>query len=376
MSTDRETKWICSFQRGGVLPLLLMLLATSGLLWLGNTSYEKWNEAQFLTETDLLLKDAKHALVAYALAYSDNYQPSGAGVGHFPCPDLDPVDDGVLSNDGPNPPCGSSTRQIGRLPRQTFTFGSPDPRETDVSLMQKRIEFYSQLSLRDQQPWYVVSSAFVNNPYGTPVNTQTRGTLHVDGQDNIVAIVIAPGVALSHQYSLRPGDAAAYYLEGENADGDVRFSRKLSSQSNDRMAFITAAELLPLMEKRVIAIVVRWLQDFYQEHCIAGSDCYPFAAMDTQCEQGRFKGSLPFLTGNCAQSLTQFGLLDATPLERHWFLRNEWHTLIRYELSPECLRSYEKACSIDVSYGMNSEDRQSVVSVHPGTTPISQASTF
>lgn len=352
-------------QRGHVLALLLIFLAGFGALWMGQTSPTLSRITPSDLETSQSLISAKRSLVAYALSYADNYQPAGAGIGHMPCPDLDPIDDGITSNDGPDPPCGLHQRQIGRLPRQTFTFSSPDPTEAGSNVRDKRIAFYQEQSLRDQQLWYVVSSAFVNNPHSTVVNAATKGTLSVDGQDDVVAIVIAPGAALGRQHLSRPGDDLAYYLEDENADGDLVYSRKRTHSSNDRLIYITGSELSRLMEKRVVAIVVHWLEAFYHQHCRLDSECYPFAAEGTVCEQGRLSGRLPLLTGDCSRALSESGLLDETPIEQHWFPRNQWHTLIQYSLAAVCLQSINQPCLIDVSYGSEREDGLSMISVRP-----------
>ncbi len=353
------------FQRGSALPLLLLLLAGSGILWFGKTTVNAPNKVQNQHETSMMLMAAKRALMAFAIAYSDNYQASGAGIGHLPCPDLDPIDDGVLTNDGPNPPCGQQARQIGRLPRQTYTYASPDPEEPGADRLGKRIEFYSMRSLRDEQPWYVVSSAFVNNPHTTIVNSLTKGTLSVDGQDDIAAIVIAPGPALHAQHQYRPGNSIKDYLEGTNADGDTVYTAKLSSKHNDRLIVITARELSAVLEKRALALVVRWLTEFNRRNCAANSMCYPFAAMDSLCKKGSLQGSLPLMRGDCDQLLSHQGKLDAVPPEQHWFVRNNWHELIQYEVSSQCLIASTQECEIDITYGRKQGTGVSIVTVRP-----------
>jgi len=357
-------------QRGGALVLIMLglfpIVATGVWLALGSGSAEpgRHTPGPRSANTGQLVK-AKAALLAYAVSYADNYRPTGAGPGHFPCPDLDPVDDGNLLNDGPDPPCGRLSRQIGRLPRQTFTHASPELGDLPRQSRKKRLAFHAHRSTRDQQPWYVVSPGFANNPLTALVNPASGGKLQVDGVGQVVAIILAPGNALPGQASRRPGDRVADYLEGENADGDLHFSRRYDQVHNDQLISITTDELLPLVERRVLGFVRRWLLEYQRLACPAQLSCFPYAATGITCTAGKYRGGLPLLRGSCQSALAPQGLLDGVAPSRHWFVRNRWPDFIQYELAPECAAPAPVQCSLIIVHGSVRKDRKSLVSVRP-----------
>lgn len=358
-------------QRGAALLVLLGMLAGLGVALLLPADAAFKTNSQSLQRDRLVareLQQAKEALLAYAISYADNYRPSGAGVGHLPCPDLDPVDDGNPDNDGPNPPCGTAARQLGRLPRQTFTFGSPIP-EADQQGSHKRLSFHERRSDIDQQLWYAVSSGFINNPVATIVNPGTRGTLRVDQRQDIVAVIIAPGPALPGQHRGRPGDLLSAYLEGENADGDLHFSRQKHAGANDRLVAISRADLLPELERRVLGFVRGWFHVYQLKQCPDTLDCYPYAAEGLHCVSGADIGSIPLLQGSCATALTDDDTLDGVTLRRHWFIRNRWQEYIRYSVDPVCRLATDVQCRLETFSGSSLGFDYSLVSVAPGESP-------
>jgi len=356
-----------STQRGAVMLLLLGVLGSVSVFWWLQSEVAAQRLRLSANHSEQIVRElqqAKLALISYAVTYADNYKPRGAGVGHLPCPDLDAVDDGNPHNDGPNPPCGQPDRQLGRLPRETFTFASP--LQTDSrSAARKRLSFHAHQSNLDQQPWYRVSSAFVNNPVTTLVNPDTEGTLRVDQQRDVIAVVIAPGPALAAQTEARPDDEVQSYLEAVSVNADSVFTRVHDVNMNDLLVYITRQELLPLLERRVLGFVHDWLVEFQNQWCPAEHNCYPFAGDGLNCRLNRLDGNLAFLPGDCESALTWDGLLDGVALNEHWFIRNQWHNYIRYELAPECVNA-DVRCQIKTRSGSLSQSSQSLVMIVPG----------
>lgn len=177
------------------------------------------------------LQEAKQVLIGYALTYPER---SGGeyGPGYLPCPDTD--DDGSAQSS-----CSfSGGTSIGRIPWKTL--------EID--------------NLKDnagETIWYALSDNFRNNNKLIPLNSETPGQLTVDGADDIVAVLIAPGVAIGDQdRSSSNVNDPAQYLDGENADLDTVFTSSSSSyEFNDLVVTITRAEFMRYVERRVLGEV-------------------------------------------------------------------------------------------------------------------------
>lgn len=284
--------------------------------------YRAARQAKVSTE----LQKARTSLIAYTVTYADNYPASGAGVGHFPCPDRDPIGDGILTNDGPDPPCNRHGKNIGRMPRFTFSRDAGATRNS-----RKLIEFYPFRSLYDQQMWYVVSHEFINNPISTVVNPNTRGSLQVDDLQGVIAVIVAPGVELAQYGQRRPSNQISDYLEGENADGDTRFTRRATAAGNDLLAMITVDDVLPWMLRRVRGVLDEWFDHFSSELCEQDLyRCYPETLLDL----------LPVLDGQTSGS---------EQVERHWIVRNKWLDYVQYQVSAECHRPASGNCSMSWS---------------------------
>ena len=326
--------------------LLTLLLATGSHLVLQHSADQgaKHASAERHARTQKLMQ-AKKALLFYTVAYADNYLPSGAGPGHLPCPDRSPIGDGNDNNDGPDPPCKATGSNNGRFPRFTYSRDWSDPERA-----QKRIEFYPEYSLLDQQMWYAVSQSHINNPLNTVVNPVTRGQLKVDSIQDVAAVIIEPGRDLNVGGSARPGDSPEAYLEGENADGDVQFSQLPLSEGNDILIYITASDIMRFTRPRVTQFVRRWLSDYYQRHCgQTDRECYPAAADSSgTCQRGLNQGFLSFTPGSCDHALAENGLLEDIKLARHWFARNNWADFYRYHRHPQCADDIAALCAIFV----------------------------
>ncbi len=195
-------------------------------------------------ETRTVLNFAKQALIGYAITYPDKIN-SEEGPGYLPCPDTD--------NDGDSEGSCSSggNTTTGRFPYET-------------------LEMEELTDSDGEHLWYVLSDNFRNNPKLTPLNSDTPGELSVNGTDDIVAVIIAPGEPVSGQTRNNTAlksvanygsSTVANFLEDDNADLDLDFVTSATGEFNDRLVTITRAELMNAVEKRVLGEVSQKLND-------------------------------------------------------------------------------------------------------------------
>ncbi len=242
-----------SSQRGAALLILLMILVVGVmavlLKGLNNRSLQLRQNAATISA----LAKAKEALISYAVMYADNYPPTDAGPGHLMCPDT--------NNDGlPDSPCGPNA--IGRLPRSiTLPSGS-------------LFALSNQDSGIDQQFWYALTDNYRNSPAGV-VNSSTTGSLTLDGQGDVVAVIIAPGPPLSSQS--RPGSNAMDYLETGNIGGPA-FVTSASGEFNDRVLAVRRSEMMPLITVRVAEEIKKHLDAYHLTYGVYPADSSSFAS--------------------------------------------------------------------------------------------------
>jgi hypothetical protein len=256
-------------REGGAALLAFMLVIITGssyvLLTKLNNNIQQAEREQATAEALLI---AKAALIGYAVTYPDKINAAD-GPGYLPCPD-------ITNNGQAGGSCsfaGGTT--IGRLPFETLEL--PDLRDGS-----------------GERLWYVLSQNFRNNPKLTPLNSDTPGTLTVDSAGDVVAIVIAPGAPVTGQNNRNTAvNDPAEYLEGENADGDLVFSRSGNGEFNDRAAFITRTELMTAVEKRVLGEVARKLEDYRSAH-----SAYPWLSPFADPSSSSFKSQLSSVEGH------------------------------------------------------------------------------
>ena len=224
----------------GAALLAFMLVLIAGSTWLFLSDLNQHSEVYVRrANSGIALNQAKQALLSYTMNYPDLRANPEKGPGFLPCPDRD--------NDGrPETNCAASTgTTLGRLP---FTIlGLDDPRDSS-----------------GERLWYALSPDFKNTQSNQAViNSETPGQLSVNGVDDVVALVMAPGPPLGNQYA-RPSNDAADYLEGDNAyvDGGI-FS---AAAGNDQLAIISRAELMSVVEQRVINEIRAVLARYRVEH--------------------------------------------------------------------------------------------------------------
>jgi hypothetical protein len=183
------------------------------------------------------LSEAKAALIGYAINYPETHP--GEGPGYLPCPD-------ISNNGSAGGSCslaGGTT--IGRLPWKTL--------ETT--------------ELRDEvgeRLWYAVSDNYKNNPKNLPrLNSEAPGNFTVDGRSDIVAVIFAPGPPVASQDRAAAPLDVTNYLEDDNANGDTYFVSRGPGEFNDQLVLITRAELMGIVEQRVINQIRTVLKKYY-----------------------------------------------------------------------------------------------------------------
>jgi hypothetical protein len=206
------------------------------------------------------LRQAKAALIAYAASEQwQLYKSQPADQpGGLPCPDTN--DDGASEG-----LCPTALNRVGRLPWASI--GADDLRDAS-----------------GERLWYAVSSNFRRLSGTTIINSDTPGLLTVTGDapaSDVVAIVFAPGAALSSQDRITQHNLPAAYLEGFTAASpDYSFTSVAtpSSAANDRLLVITRADLMAAVEPVVAARIERDIKPLVQTYFNKWG-AYPFPAL-------------------------------------------------------------------------------------------------
>src|ERR1039457_4735718 len=180
-------------QRGLALLVMVIVLILGSTFFLVKQLNSTALRLQRTAVSTNVLAQAKDALIGFAATNSN--QP-----GELPCPDLNSPYTPGSNPPVANPlagtatsPCTYANQRIGRLPWKTL--GLPDLRDAS-----------------GERLWYALSANFLNMPGSTLINSDTAGTLNLNGNpprsspytamslaNSIVAIVIAPGAAVGGQ---------------------------------------------------------------------------------------------------------------------------------------------------------------------------------
>jgi hypothetical protein len=316
-------------QCGQALLILIVMLSVATMLLVYGSTTEIERTLKAEARTRHALEQARQALIGRAVA--DANRP-----GSLPCPDND--DDGsadLFSGSA----CSS---YIGRLPWRTLGLG-------DV-----RDEYGERL-------WYALSPAFRDHPAAPPLNTDTRGALTVYSGSaatviaaDAIAVVFAPGAALRDQrrddvveLCAATGKAvprrrcASNYLDAagttNNASAGGPYMAAASDEGfNDRLATIVAADLMPLVERRVAVELRNALLAYRTASACA---CYPWAdaSGDGDSDSGASRGRVPV-----RNALPQPWPLGALP---PYFVSNDWARVIHYAAARQALESGGAACT-------------------------------
>lgn len=221
-------------QRGAALLVMLVIMVMGALAMLVSSFNPSALKSANNETSAAVLAQAKEALLGYAA--SDATRP-----GELPCPDIN--DDGVITITGPNADYSGSNCMslVGRLPWKTL--GLPDLRDA-----------------AGERLWYAISDPFHANAPNA-LNSDTAGTLSVSGNisdNNVVAIVFAPGAALSGQdRSTANQNTYSHYLESV-VTAYTAFNLSTTDDVlggnytyNDQMSLITRDNLFRAVEKAV-----------------------------------------------------------------------------------------------------------------------------
>lgn len=266
-----------------ILIFFLVLFTTSAAVLLravNNASFGTQLSANTVTE----MVAAKQMLLAFAMSYAENFP--GSPPGRFPCPDSDNDVNGL-----PNSPCNANNNP-GRLPIRLDT-GNGEP-----------FMFSEYGLLNGQRFWYAVSPTYRQSATAA-LNSSTTGTLTLDGQNDIVAMIVAPGDVLTGQ--TRPNNTASNYLESTNVAGVSFVSGFPANPSmfNDRVLPIYRHEVMTLVTARVVQVI----RERLDTHHPANGNSYP---VDEPAFQAVITAPpLSWLTSNNWDSVANYVFLNS-----------------------------------------------------------------
>lgn len=309
--------------------------------------------AQTVRETSDVLGSTKAALVGYAVQRGRTVctnppvppaLPSTACLaelaerpGDLPCPDTD--------NDGfGEPTCIAGA--IGRVPWKTI--GIAEPRDSAGEVLWYAISG----NFRNRASW-PAPPATINNTNQT-LNSDTRGTITVRAADDATvlvtdaaAVIFAPGASHSAQQDRGALQVACNvlpatplfarnlcpinYLETATFDAVTRgvtrvfVPNTVTAAVNDRIAYITTAEIITPVEFRVAGEVKKRLEGYRAN---SGCQCYPWAEdwpyLGGIADIGQNRGRFPTTAYPHAWGEGNIPVLPP------WLGDNDWHNLIWY----------------------------------------------
>ena len=304
--------------RGYIAIVLIAVICTAGAAWIATSLGVGAVRSERERKVSAVLAHAKNALLGRAAI--DKSLP-----GSLPCPDLithiagtNVPDDGIADLfAGTNCP-----NYIGRLPWRTL--GLTDLRDPD-----------------GERLWYALSPNFRDYASQVLINDATAGTLSIAGApalNNVVAIVFAAGAPVGSQ--TRNGAAnqnnVINYLEGANAGGGSGFAAQPANANfNDRLATITAGDLLAFVEKRVANELTVSMNRYFVANSVLPN---PAQTTDFSCQpHGDPSLCLPAATpipGFLPRNLSAGAGWPGTTFPG-WFDSN-WRTSVGYTVAPEC----------------------------------------
>lgn len=338
------------FQRGFggflVLALVAGLAATAGMFTFYRTDVV---QTQNERATGDALAATRAALIAYAVHREGPVQPTGGSLvllppearpGDLPCPDTD--GDGYA-----NAPCRTTASLLGRVPWKTLRISEPKDGAGETL-------------------WYALASTFRewdSFPTATPssqrrINSDTRGNISVRAADgstvltnNAVAVVFAPGAPLGAQN--RGGTqllcaitnvigssalCANNYLEavtgvlGVGSTAGPFTVPARSDTANDRLIYLTTADVIPALEMRVgneLRAMLRKYRAATEDSC----KCYPWA------DTWEYSGGIADVGQNRGRFPTEpypYGWgTNGIPALPQWVAANDWHNLFWYSVSKQ-----------------------------------------
>lgn len=245
-------------QRGAALMLMLVILILGASAMLLNSLNSTTTRFARDRVTADALAQAKEALIGFAVTYGDTY--IGNVHGYLPCPDKD----GLPYEGGMESPCGSkNVSQIGRLPWRSLNL--PPLRDGTGECL-----------------WYAVTGTYKYNPKTDLMNWDTNGqlqgystdgTLFTQSDNQVVAVIFAPGSSLTGQDRSSSGTpvcggnyTATNYLDNDTLhsfnNADISTAKYILPHEhrdingniiltvNDQMLFITKSDIFNAIKKR------------------------------------------------------------------------------------------------------------------------------
>jgi hypothetical protein len=326
-----------------VLLALLMTVAAALLMERLNERALVW--AEYDEATGRALQLAKSALIAWSVSHPDT-------PGRLPFPDrsADSDFDGLSDCVNIGTPV-AATHLLGRYPWR----GDDAPRSGCLYSISTWPLTARIVDGTNNEIWYAVSDRLVFNGNGGPVNVGLLDggaggswltVVNAKGDvisDRVAAVLIAPGApgeCQDRNLAISDTDYVAQYLDRvstedeeityDNSDEDgvfvispalaLREDQSCSdtpapSSYNDRVAYITADELLAAVQKRVTSEVAAALQKYKNDH---GHYPWmsPFAAPD------RPKSGFNAVNGQTWGQLSVHGSALGLP---GWLVQNEWY---------------------------------------------------
>ena len=261
-------------QKGVALWMLLLAVVMAGGFAFYRTANIQLSHVQQDNKLATAMAKAKEALIARAVT-DDNR------LGSLPCPDLITNSPGLSNIPGDGKADMFTMTQcpsyVGWLPWVTLDL--PEPSDGSGTRL-----------------WYVLAPALRDDDSAQPINSDTAMGLQVDGNNDIAALIIAPGSALSGQ--TRPSNNPADYLDEENGNGDDHkyVTGPQSTTFNDVVLVITRQELMAAVEKRVANEVKSCLD----QHAASSANTdhrypwpAPLSATNRQGKNGSLFGRVP-----------------------------------------------------------------------------------
>ncbi len=308
-------------QQGVAILLFLLILFVSGsaaVITAMNYSSRNTDMGRLLVEhedTDIRLEIAKSALFLYAMRSAENFP--GTGPWRFPCPDLN--SDGLPENS-----CNTANLAFGRLPKSATLASGATFDFVDAYLEPDAI--------RHLELWYAVTPAF--SSASTSLTTAAGGNFTVNGESDVVAVILAPGSPVSGQ--TRPSNSAGDYLEGGNeniANNNFNNAGSVDIDSfNDRLITISRAEFIDNLALRSATVIKTQLDNYYAaptpirnfvDNCsVTNTNTYP-----------RGNTRVLFAFGwLCAWGTEQQMFLQAMQGAPAWHQNNGWNAVSNYTL--------------------------------------------
>ena len=346
---------------GQALLLVITLLSLASIVLVYGSTTEAGRALKAEARTRSALEHAREALIGRAVA--DANRP-----GSLPCPDTN--DDGSADLF-----VGSACPSyIGRLPWRTLGIGD----------------------LRDEtgeRLWYALSSNFRDHPSAPQLNSDTKGTLsvyHTSTATTVttqaVAVIFAPGVLLPGQRrdtapalcsstgtTIARNRCATNYLDVaasiNNANSSGPFVGTAAGEFfNDKIAVVTTADLMPLIEQRV-ALEVRNALLAYK--ATSACKCYPWAdaGNDGVSDSGANRGRIPY-----AAALPDAWGAGVLP---PYFVANGWARVLYYASARSALHNAGESCKTctHASLSVDAVEGYDVVLITPGFAGAARPST-